>query len=203
MSICIPEATSIARVKGFSPIPVQQFFKNLSVIMQRHHFEASDISNINETGVTTVEKPQPVVARRSVKQVGSVTSGERSSLVTLACAVSAIGNNIPPYFVFPRVHFYEHFLKEGPFGSSGNANPSGWMNEQIFLDFLKHFVKHSKVTKEKPCLLILDNHVSHLSIEGLMFAKNNGITMMTFTPHCSHRMQALDISLYGPSKKLN
>uniref|UniRef100_A0A4W5LHY5 HTH CENPB-type domain-containing protein n=1 Tax=Hucho hucho TaxID=62062 RepID=A0A4W5LHY5_9TELE len=41
-----------------------------------------------------------------------------------------------------------------------------------FVDFLKHFVEHTKCSKEKPCLLLLDNHESHLSIDGLSYAKD-------------------------------
>lgn len=55
-----------------------------------------------------------------------------------------------------------------------------------------------KSTNEKPCLLVLENHSSHLSSEGLNFAKENGIS---FPPHCIHRLQPLDRSVFGPLKK--
>uniref|UniRef100_A0A667X0N9 Uncharacterized protein n=1 Tax=Myripristis murdjan TaxID=586833 RepID=A0A667X0N9_9TELE len=90
---------------------------------------------MDETGVTTVEKPDQLVARRGFKQVGSLTSGERGSLVTLACTVSATGNSIPPYFIFPRVHFRDHFINNGPPSSKGGANPTGWMKEPHFAGF--------------------------------------------------------------------
>ena len=86
--------------------------------------------------------------------------------MTICCAVSAIGNSIPPFFVFLRAQFYDHFLVTGPTGSNGAAKPSGWMTEEIFVLHLKHFVKFARCTKERPCLLILNNHVSHLSIDG-------------------------------------
>lgn len=75
------------------------------------------------------------------------------------------------------------------------------MPEDLFVAFLKHFHNHVKSTKEKPCLLLLDNHSAHLSIEGLNFAKDNGIIMLSFPPHCTHRLQPLDRSVYGPLKK--
>ncbi|KAJ8395927.1 hypothetical protein AAFF_G00026350, partial [Aldrovandia affinis] len=148
-----------------------------------------------------VHKPDKVVARRGFKQVGSLTSAERGTLVTLACAVSATGNSIPPYFIFPRVNFRDHFLNSGPPGSRGAANPSGWMKDVHFVDFLKHFTEHTKCSKEKPSLLLLDNHISHMSIDGLNYAKENGIIMVSFPPHCSHRLQPLDRSVYGPLKR--
>lgn len=75
------------------------------------------------------------------------------------------------------------------------------MNEDSFCLFLLHFVKHAKPSKEKPCLLLLDNHESHLSISALNYAKDNGITMLSFPPHCSHKLQPLDRTVYGPLKR--
>lgn len=120
--------------------------------------------------------------------------------MTLACAVNANGGSIPPFFIFPRVRFQTHFLTHGPDNAAGAANPSGWMKKEQFLFFLQHFKNHVKPTVECPVLLLLDNHESHLSITGLDFCKENGIIMMTFPPHCTHKLQPLDRGVFGPLK---
>ena len=46
----------------------------------------------------------------------------------------------------------------------------------------------------------MDNHDSHISIETIDIFKENGVTLLTLPPHCSHKLQPLDRSVYGPFK---
>lgn len=79
-----------------------------------------------------VQRTQKVIALRGTKQVGQVTSAERGTLVTVCCGINALGNSIPPFFIFPRVNFKTYMLNEAPVGSDGAAHPSGWMTSPNF-----------------------------------------------------------------------
>lgn len=147
--------------------------------MRRHSLTANNIWNIDETGITTVQIPDSVIAKHGSKQFGAMTSGERGQLVSLAFAVNTIGKTIPPMFVFPRLRYADHFVQDGPIENIGSGNKSGWMQEEDFVIFLKHFANHTKVSPEKKLLLLLDNHCSHLSITAIDFCRNNGIVMLT------------------------
>ena len=48
--------------------------------MDKYKFEAKDIWNVDETGVTMVQKPHKVVAPTGTKQGGSLISSERGNL---------------------------------------------------------------------------------------------------------------------------
>ena len=60
--------------------------------MDRYKFTPNDIWNVDETGVSTVQKPNKVVALKGVKQVGSITSSERGQMITICSAGNATGN---------------------------------------------------------------------------------------------------------------
>lgn len=102
--------------------------------------------------------------------------------------------------IFPRVNFKQHMINGAPAGTLGLASPSGWMNSELFVSVMKHFIQHSGSSKLNPSLLILDNHDSHFSIETLNLAKQHGVTILTLPPHTSNRLQPLDVSVFSPFK---
>ncbi|XP_065642713.1 uncharacterized protein LOC136074335 [Hydra vulgaris] len=199
LSLRTPEATSFARSTAFNKHTVREFFQNLKTVRNRYKYNPNCIYNVDETGLTTVQKPVKVLAGRGSKQVGRITSAERGTLVTACCASNAIGNSTPPLFIFPRVKFHDYMIKEEPPGCVGFANPSGWMNSEIFIEWIKHFVKYSNCSQESPVLLLLDSHESH--IKSLELAIQHGITMISFPTHCSHKLQPLDRTVFGPLKR--
>ena len=201
LSIRTPEVTSIGWATAFNIPTVEMFNDTLASVMDKHKFEAKDIWNVDETGITIVQKPNKRVATTGAKQVGMLVSAERGTLVTVCAAVSAVGQSLPPFLVFPRVTFPDHFLKGAPVGSAGTAHKSGWMTEENFPKFLKHFHDHVRCSNESPVFILLDNHSSNLAIATLDYAKKNGVVLMSFPPHCSHKLQPLELSLYGPLKK--
>ncbi|XP_027852688.2 uncharacterized protein LOC114131625 [Aphis gossypii] len=180
LSIRQPEATSLSRGMNFNQINVNIFMDKYESVLTKHKFEAFQIFNLDETGITTVQNPYKIVAQKGKKQIGAITSAERGTLVTMCLAVSEVGNAIPPMFIFPRVNFKDHFIRGGPPGCIGTSNKSGWMQREEFLKFITHFTNHVRPTIEK---------------------KANGIVLLSFPPHCSHKLQPLDRSVFGPFKK--
>lgn len=128
----------------FNKVYVQKFYDNLKQVLSRNACFAngSRIYNLDETSTTTVQRPQKVLAAKG-SNVCKVTSGERGVLVTTCCIVNAIGQALPPAMVFPRKNFKSHMLHGAPPGTLGLATASGWMNAQLFVDVMKHFIQVS------------------------------------------------------------
>lgn len=87
-------------------------------------------------------------------------------------------------------------INSAPPGSLGLATPSGWMNSQLFVEVMRHFIRHTNSSIENPTFLLFDNHESHLSLECIDLAKSSGVTILTFPPHCTNKLQPLDVGVY-------
>ncbi|XP_077972205.1 uncharacterized protein LOC144427221 [Styela clava] len=160
-----------------------------------------NIWNLDKTGIVSVVKTSQVLAEKGRKQVGRITSAERGVTVTMYACVNAIGNALPPAFVAPRVHFQDRMLRDAPPGSLGLACRSGWMTTEIFPEVLAHFIRLMKVSKSNPAILLMDNHTSHISLGVFDMSRSHGLHILTFPPHCSHKLQHLDVSVFGPFKR--
>jgi len=59
--------------------------------------------------------------------------------------------------------------------------------------------KYACCMNQDPVLLFLDNHESHCSLHAV-FARQNGIVMVTFSLNCAHRQQRPDVAVMGTFK---
>ncbi|XP_044733230.1 jerky protein homolog-like [Chrysoperla carnea] len=200
VSVRRPEATSINRILAFNSQEIKLYFDNLKQIMIKHKFPPHRIFNVDETGINSVHRPDKILAAKGLKQVGAATSWERGKNITICCCISATGQYIPPMIIYPRQRMPASLERGGPNGSIYKCSKSGWMNEELFLDWIKHFKEHTRSTLENEVLLILDNHSSHISLNIYQYCRENGIHMVTLPPHTSHRTQPLDLTVFGPLK---
>ncbi|KAK2702131.1 hypothetical protein QYM36_019261 [Artemia franciscana] len=112
--------------------------------MHPHYFMAnrtSDIFNCNETSVTTVHVPPKVFAEKGKKLLGKVTSAERGVLLTMVGTISASGQYLLPYLIFPRKKFQPRMLTGAPANSAGGASPSGWVNQELTPEQVRPYPK--------------------------------------------------------------
>ena len=116
--------------------------------------------------------------------------------------MNAAGMFVPPLFVFPRKRMIESLMNGCPAGSIGavNVRGSGYIDNTLFLKWMRLFVETVGDTKHTPHFLLLDSHESHKSLEVILYPRDSGVVMLTCPPHCTHRLQPLDKTFFRSLK---
>ncbi|KXJ15434.1 Jerky protein [Exaiptasia diaphana] len=161
----------------------------------------AQIFNCDESGFEFDAINKIVAAARGAKHVPRVSKGQHEKVTVLACA-SACGDTIPPLFIFKNKsgRVPQSVKEDAPPGTLFASQKSGWIDKDIYLKwFLQLFLPSAP--KERPIILVVDGHKSHVTEELINAAVANNVIVFCLPAHASHLLQPLDLSLFGPLKK--
>jgi hypothetical protein len=133
----------------------------LDKIVQENNLDADRIFNMDETALSTVQKPQKVLARKGKHQVGAMTSAERGTTTSCTCCMGAAAMFVPPLLVFWRLRFKFQLSTGAPPGIHFACTENGWNTSDVFTQWLKHFIQTTKPSKEAKVFLLLNGHTTH------------------------------------------
>jgi DDE superfamily endonuclease len=81
------------------------------------------------------------------------------------------------------------------------TSASGFTNDQIAIEFLKHLIMHTDAGPHSEWkLLLMNNHGSYETAEFAKLANENHILPYPLIPHLTHCMQPLDVGIFQPYK---
>ena len=188
------------RALNLRPSIVSKFYDTLSNAYQKHSYSPNHIWNCDETGLQAGKNcGMRVIAKRGSKNVPKILPKGRE-WITILCCVNAVGASIPGFYLFKGKSRLRNYIKNCEVGACMAAHPNAWMTKELFMNWLCHFASSipGGVSHENRHLLIFDGHGSHIALQTVEAANTMGIDLLTLPAHTTHRLQPLDVSVFGP-----
>jgi hypothetical protein len=91
-----------------------------------------------------------------------------------------------------------------PMDFSVSTSPNGWTDDFLCTEwFKKSFIPQATARNKsgKPILLVYDGHGSHDTSELCRLARDNNIILFCLPPHTTHKLQPLDVGVFGPFQR--
>ena len=125
LKVAKPQKLSMVRAESASQERLNNYYKELATILTVNGLndKPERIFNVDETGINTEHAPPKIVCSKSTNPQ-SITS-TRSSTVTIIAGGNALGNHLPPYYIFPGKRWNPEFLNGSLPGSNGEMSESG------------------------------------------------------------------------------
>lgn len=143
------------------------------------------IFNVDETGFSLSGRPNHVLVKRGSKSVHSVIGGSGRDQITVQPCISGTGKLLPPYIVYTGKYLMHQHTDGGPLGTRFAVSTNGWMDTNGFIDWFKNIFVPS-LPDERPIILVLDGHSSHISYQIRKIAVENNITILKLPSHLTH-----------------
>ncbi|KAL2125756.1 hypothetical protein VTI74DRAFT_2848 [Chaetomium olivicolor] len=184
------------------PIRIAQYFQQLQNVVAEEGILPQDIWNMDETGFRIgVGKDQLIVTKRKRAHYFGIPENRESA--TAIEAISAGGQVAPAFLILAgQCHMAQWYQQpELEDDTAIILSASGYSNDEISLEWLKHFDRHTKKSAiGKSRLLILDGHGSHHTYEFIRYCEANNIIPFGLPPNLTHLLQPLDVVVFQPLK---
>ncbi|XP_076151795.1 uncharacterized protein LOC143134943 [Alosa pseudoharengus] len=195
-----PDPLDRERVHGATVARVDELFRICQALYQQHGFGGTpaQIYNCDETGFGDKgHSRQRVLCRKGQRHVYAQQVTTRDH-VTVHCCANAAGESIPPFIIFQGCLRSTAYSLEGPTNALYGVSERGYMDSDLFVKWLGHFVRHAR--QERPLLLFMDQHEAHVGKGVVDFCRANRIEVVCLPAHTTHVLQPLDVAVYGSLK---
>ncbi|KAI0994339.1 hypothetical protein K3495_g13843 [Podosphaera aphanis] len=127
---------------------------------------------------------------------------ENWDYVTCIEAISANSKTTPPMVILSGALLLEKFFgNELDDGVLFAITESGYTNDMLSFEWMKHFDKHAKPSNpEEWRMLVMDDHGSHVTLEFVDYCHNNKILPFLPPQHLTHLLQPFDIGVFQQYK---
>jgi hypothetical protein len=180
---------------------IQKWFDGFIKLVTDYGINPADIWNFDETGFRIgIGKDQWIITYEPNRRHFMAAPDNRESMTAVE-SVNAIGDVIAPMLVIQGSQFLARYFTDLPDRYCIAMNDTGYTNDEICLDWVKHWEKESRtIQKGVWRLLLFDGFDSHLTKEFLDVLESNKVIPYRLIPHSTHLLQPLDVGCFQPYK---
>ena len=203
------------RIAAITPIVCVEHTSRLKAVINKWNIrDPRRIFNIDQTGCNFARQTGRSLRRGIGTANGRLvqtlvrTRGKLTNITVMPC-VSADGSVYKPAVVLPgkQVHYrrsavgYQSPIDLLPPCYLYYRDPAG-VDSDIFFNWAHHFVNENAHLRQNGeyCLLVLDGYSAHVQYRTLQYLLENRIIVVAMPAHSSHRLQPLDVGVFGPFK---
>jgi hypothetical protein len=199
------QGLDFARARDLCLDKVASFYRNLEELYKTHKYAPENIWNCDESGAHARRNGSGLVwALRGSRIVHSLIPNEREWVTVLSC-INASGQSIPRSYIFRGKRVMHNYIELCEDGATMAMQLEGWMTATLISHWISHFIqslhKRGGISPGSRHLLIVDGHNSHVTMEVVHKAIEVGLDLLTLPLHTNHRLQPLDVSVFGPFKR--
>ncbi|XP_076807574.1 uncharacterized protein LOC143450773 [Clavelina lepadiformis] len=178
---------------------INRYFDNLFNVIDG--IEPQNIWNYDETNVTDNPGAKMCIVPRGLRRVERKIASSKQAISVMFCG-NAAGQFLPPMTVYKSKNLYAEWTRNGPQNAVYDHSVSGWFDaslfEKCFFGLFLEAVKDTPGTK----IMLGDNLASHFSETVLKACEENDIKFVSLLPNATHLLQPLDVSVFGPGKRM-
>jgi hypothetical protein len=181
---------------------IELYFKKFDTRYQELEMKLENLYNFDETGFRIGCLTGQIVFTQTDRQV-YILDLDNYELVTSIESISAIGKTTNLMIIMPGQQIKEkHFPKGLNDGIRIVVSESGYTNDILSFEWLKHFNVQTQPLNSEWRMLVIDGYGLHLTIEFVDYCYylNVKIFMFLLPLHSTHILQLLDIGVFQSFK---
>lgn len=187
---------------------LRQWFQEIEIYLKSKNLFAitndpNRVFNSDESAFFLQPKADRVLARKGDKSVYNAGTNDEKENLTVLVTANANGELAPPMIIFKYERIPGHIAHSINKSWGIGRSESGWMCGATFYEYISNiFVPWLNEKKtERPILLFIDGHVSHMTLHLSEFCSKNGIELFALYPNSTHLIQPLDVAVFKPLKQ--
>ena len=170
---------------------------------EKHDIQCSDCYNMDETGFHIGCGISHTVITMKINKKLVLTDAFNCNYVISIKCISAAGFALSAFLIVAGAWILKKWAlhNELPDQTILAASEFGYSNDNLSLEWIKHFDRHTKHSQTGAwCMLVMNGHRNHMMKEFLDFITAKNICLFIFSSHSTHLMQPLDVKVFQPYK---